>query len=93
MGRQIKSARGQAVDFDVLSIKQQLASVVEPTSVSARRDFIDMRDGLKVKRVEPAAAIRAVIPAATPEQLAATTVKAKKAKTTETQDEVSNVTE
>jgi hypothetical protein len=46
-----QSARGQTVNFDVLSIKQQLASRPAPVSVSNRRKFIDEKDGIKRREI------------------------------------------
>lgn len=47
MSRVTRSARGEAVNFDLLTIKQQLASTPAPVNVSARRNFIDERDGIR----------------------------------------------
>lgn len=47
MSKRAKSARGEMVDFDLLSIKQHLAATPVPVSVQSRRKFIDERDGLK----------------------------------------------
>lgn len=47
MSKRAKSARGEMVDFDLLSIKQHLAATPVPVSVQNRRKFIDERDGLK----------------------------------------------
>ena len=49
MTAKARSARGTVVDFDPLSIKQQLATKPVPVGVSARRQFIDEKDGLKIK--------------------------------------------
>lgn len=50
MARKARSAMGQIVDFDYLSIKQQLASTPVPVSVNQRRRFIDEKDGIKPKK-------------------------------------------
>jgi hypothetical protein len=49
MSKQARSARGDLVDFDLLAIKQQLATKPVPVSVNQRRKFIDEKDGIKVK--------------------------------------------
>ncbi len=51
MSRKARSARGELVDFDVLAIKQQLASTPVPVGVNERRKFIDEKDGIKIKEV------------------------------------------
>lgn len=43
MGKKIRSARGEIVDFDLLKIKQQMASSPTTTTVKARQDFIEKR--------------------------------------------------
>lgn len=53
MSRQARSARGEIVNFDLLSIKQQLATVPVPVGVDQRRKFVDEKDGVKTK-VAPA---------------------------------------
>jgi len=42
-----RSARGDFVDFELLAIKAQLASVPVPKPVDARRVAIEEREGLK----------------------------------------------
>lgn len=49
MAKRSRSARGEMVDFDLLSIKQHLATTPVPVSVQNRRKFIDERDGLKTR--------------------------------------------
>lgn len=44
-----RSAKGEIVDFDILKIKQQLASRPAAVSVDGRRKFIDTKDGVKPK--------------------------------------------
>lgn len=39
----VLSARGERVDFDLLKIKQQIASAPKTTTVKAREDFIDQK--------------------------------------------------
>lgn len=53
MSRKARSARGQFVDFDVLAIKQQLATTPVPVGVDDRRRFIDEKDGIRTKQVQP----------------------------------------
>lgn len=56
MARIARSARGEIVDFDLIAIKQQLATTPVPVGVNQRRKFIDEKDGIKAKgRVTQAA--------------------------------------
>lgn len=43
------SARGERVDFDILAIKQALASAPIAISTEQRREFIDTKNGIKPK--------------------------------------------
>jgi hypothetical protein len=52
MGKMGTSARGERVDFDILAIKQQLASKPVAIGVDSRRKFIDTKEGLKPKEVK-----------------------------------------
>jgi len=52
MAKQARSARGNIVDFDLLAIKQQLATQPVPVGVSQRRKFIDEKDGIKHRNQE-----------------------------------------
>jgi hypothetical protein len=52
MGKPVKSAKGQAVDFDLLKIKQQMASAPKPTNVKAREDFIDQKFKRRLKKLK-----------------------------------------
>jgi hypothetical protein len=54
MSKKARSARGELVDFDMLAIKQQLATLPVPVSVDARRRFIDDKDGVKQKATKQA---------------------------------------
>ena len=38
-----RSAKGETVDFDLLRIKEQIASAPKTTNVQAREDFIDRK--------------------------------------------------
>jgi hypothetical protein len=44
MGKMARSARGEIVDFDLIAIKQQLASAPPPVEVSTRREYIDNKE-------------------------------------------------
>jgi hypothetical protein len=60
MSKGVKSARGQVVDFDLLKIKQQIASAPKPTQVQVREDFIDQKFKRRLKRLNTEAAAAAV---------------------------------
>lgn len=45
-----RSARGEIVDFDLISIANQLASAPPPVTVGDRRLFINEKDGVKPKK-------------------------------------------
>jgi hypothetical protein len=47
MAKTARSARGVAVDFDILQIKQALASAPINVGTEERRQFIDTKNGLK----------------------------------------------
>ena len=47
----VRSARGEVVNFELIAIKQQLASVPTPVGVDDRRRFIDEKDGIRTKQV------------------------------------------
>lgn len=47
---QVRSARGDVVNFELIAIKQQLASAPTPKSVEDRRRFIDEKDGIRTTR-------------------------------------------
>lgn len=53
------SARGVIVDFEMLKIKQQLASTPAPTTVSARRNFIEEKAGVTRKNLPASDALLA----------------------------------
>ena len=50
MARQARSARGTNVDFDILAIKQALASAPLSVGTEERRQFIDKKNGIKPKK-------------------------------------------
>ena len=60
MSKGVKSARGQVVDFDLLKIKQQIASAPKPTQVQVREDFIDQKFKRRLKRLNTEAAAASV---------------------------------
>lgn len=51
MSKKARSARGDLVDFDLLAIKQQLATLPVPVGVNQRRKFIDEKNGIKTRSV------------------------------------------
>jgi len=50
MGRQVRSAKGVVVDFDLIAIKEQMAAAPAPLDVRKRQDFIDRRMRRRLKR-------------------------------------------
>lgn len=59
-----KSARGEIIDFDLLKIKQQIASAPPSSEVSRRKDFIENRLRRRTKKAElPVAAVTVDKPA------------------------------
>lgn len=65
MAKAVKSARGQLVDFDLLKIKQQIASAPKPTTVKAREEFIDQKFKRRIKRLS-----RDIVSTAAPDESA-----------------------
>ena len=55
MAKKVKSARGELVDFDLLKIKEQMASAPPTADVRARQDFIDKRLRRRLKKTRPVA--------------------------------------
>lgn len=47
MSKAIRSARGDLVNFELLAIKSQLASVPVPKPVEERKTAIEEREGIK----------------------------------------------
>jgi len=89
MGKFARSARGDMVDFDLLSIKQQLAMTPTAVGVDQRRKFVDEKDGIRVKTEIPkevkmasalAMAVAAVNESAEAETFDTPAVKAKQSK-------------
>jgi hypothetical protein len=60
MKRVTKSARGVAVDFDLLKIKQQMATAPKTTDVKARESFIDQKFKRRLKKLTQEVAPAAV---------------------------------
>ena len=54
MGKKARSARGQIVDFDLMKIKEQIASAPTPMEVKARQDFIESRLKRRIKKATAA---------------------------------------
>lgn len=52
MAKGVKSARGVVVDFDLLKIKQEIASAPKTTSVAARENFIDQKFKRRMKKLK-----------------------------------------
>lgn len=52
MSKAVRSARGAIVDFDLLRIKQQMASAPKTTTVQAREDFIDQKFKRRLKKMK-----------------------------------------
>lgn len=46
----VLSARGEWVDFDLMKIKQQIASAPKAVTVRAREDFIDQKFKRRLKK-------------------------------------------
>ena len=55
MGKKVRSAKGEVVDFDLLRIKEQIASAPPPQDVKLRKDFIENRLRRRIKKATPPA--------------------------------------
>jgi len=53
MGKRVRSAKGELVDFDFLKIKEQLASAPPPIEVKNRQNFIENRLKRRLKKKVP----------------------------------------
>lgn len=74
MGKLYRSARGEMVDFDLLAIKQQLASMPVPSAVDERKRAVAIKNGAKPEASQDTAAFFAAgMEAAAVSQQAATT--------------------
>jgi len=59
MGKKVRSAKGEMVDFDFLKIKEGLASAPTSISVRERQDFIESRSKRRIKKLTtPIAEVR-----------------------------------
>ncbi len=52
MPRKARSARGVIVDFDLMKIKEQIASAPTPLEVKLRQDFIENRVKRRLKKAQ-----------------------------------------
>jgi len=52
MGKKVRSAKGELVDFDLMKIKEQIASAPPTLDVKARQDFIDKRLRRRLKKAK-----------------------------------------
>lgn len=52
MPKAVRSAKGQSVNFDLLRIKQQMASAPKTTTVKAREAFIDQKYKRRLKKMK-----------------------------------------
>ena len=59
MSKGVKSARGEVVDFDLLKIKQQIASAPKTIQVQEREAFIDNKFKRRLKRMKTDVSIMA----------------------------------
>lgn len=50
MSNQTRSARGVLVNFDLMKLKEQIATAPKPTIVQARENFVDTRLKRRVRR-------------------------------------------
>lgn len=53
MSRKVRSARGEMVDFDLITIKQEIASTAAPLNVSNREEFMENRTRRRSTRKNP----------------------------------------
>jgi hypothetical protein len=52
MAKKVRSARGEYIDFDLLKIKEQIASTPKTVDVKAREAFIDKKLSRRIKKVK-----------------------------------------
>jgi len=52
MPKIVRSIKGEQVDFDMLKIKQSIASAPSPLEVSERRDYIDNKLQRRIRRAK-----------------------------------------
>lgn len=91
MTKKIRSARGEQVDFDLLRIKEQIASSPPPMDVKKRQDFIEKRLRRRLKKV-PAPAPKIDITEENKEKVEAVALPGTETLSSETKmiDEVAN---
>lgn len=51
--KKVKSVRGELVDFDLIQIKEQMASAPPPSDVRHRQDFIESRMRRRARKATP----------------------------------------
>lgn len=51
MGKKVRSARGEVVDFDLLRIKEEIAAAPQSLHVRKRKDFIEQRLRRKIRSI------------------------------------------
>lgn len=66
MPRKARSARGVIVDFDLMKIKEQIASAPTPVEVKTRQDFIENRVKRRLKKVQATVAVESAAVEAEP---------------------------
>ena len=54
MGKKVRSARGEIVDFDLMKVKEQIAAAPTPLEVKARQNFIENRMKRRIKKAQNA---------------------------------------
>lgn len=52
MGKKVRTMRGEILDWDLASVKNQMAKKPAPLNVKERQDFIDSKLRRRVKRVK-----------------------------------------
>jgi hypothetical protein len=58
MGKKVRSARGEVVDFDLMKVKEQIAAAPTPLEVKARQNFIENRLKRRIKKAQNAVDIK-----------------------------------
>jgi len=52
MPKKVRSAKGEIIDWDRLTVKNQMAATTPPTTVKQRQDFIDKKLRRRVNTVK-----------------------------------------
>lgn len=60
MGKMVRTAKGEMLDFDRLHIKQQIAARPPSSEVRARQDFIEKKIHRRAKKTYPKATVAPV---------------------------------